>query len=288
MGTDDRYAECIHYYGGCLLQDNFWWACIMQVFNARPPDPEVVGERWRTLWLERLQAETFWADTWLRHPVLDDYWKHGSVCFDYGAIECPTWFWGGWADLYRDTPLRVAEHLRVPHKVTVGPWAHLYPHEGVPTPAVGFLQESLRWWDQWLKGRDTGVMAEPAHRFYMMEGAGPVTHMEHRDGRWVPEAVWPSPNVQLSKLALNPGRLDTDAAAEQALSICSPQTTGLAAGDWASFGNPGDLPGEQSLDSFGSLEFDGQPLREQLEYWATRHWCWTLLPTSRWHSWSRV
>jgi len=265
MGTDDRYAECIHYYGGCLLQDNFWWAGIMQVFNARPPDPQIVGERWRAMWLERLQAETFWADIWLRHPVLDDYWKHGSVCFDYGAVECPTWFWGGWADLYRDTPLRLAEHLQVPHKVTVGPWAHLYPHEALPTPAVGFLQESLRWWDHWLKGRDTGLMAETAHRFYMMEPAGPVTHLEHRDGRWVPEAAWPSPNVQLSKLALNPGRLDPAAAVEQALSICSPQTTGLAAGDWASFGNPGDLPGEQSLDSFGSLEFDGQPLHEQLE-----------------------
>ena len=47
MGTDDRYAECIHYSGGCLLHDNFWWGCIMQMFNARPPDPEIVGERWR-------------------------------------------------------------------------------------------------------------------------------------------------------------------------------------------------------------------------------------------------
>jgi len=40
------------------------------------------------------------------------------------------------ADLYRDTPLRLAAHLQVPHKVTVGPWAHLYPHEALPTPAV--------------------------------------------------------------------------------------------------------------------------------------------------------
>lgn len=153
MGTDDRFAECIHFSGGCLLNDNFWWGCVMQMFNARPPDPAVVGERWRDMWLQRLEAERFWPEIWLEHQSLDDYWKHGSVCFDYGAIQCPTWIWGGWADLYRDTPLRLAEHLQVPHRVTVGPWAHLYPHEALPGPAVGFLQEALRWWDRWLKER---------------------------------------------------------------------------------------------------------------------------------------
>jgi putative CocE/NonD family hydrolase len=267
MGTDDRYAECIHYSGGCLLQDNFWWGGVMQVFNARPPDPQVVGDRWRQVWLERLEKEQFWPEIWLRHPHLDAYWKHGSVCFDYDAITCPTWFWGGWADLYRDTPLRLAQNLRVPHKVTVGPWAHLYPHEAIPGPAVGFLQEALRWWDHWLKGIDSGVMSEPAHRFYMMESAGPVPHIEHRDGRWITEATWPSPHVHLQTLSLEPGRLcsESRAPSRQSLSIGSPQTTGLAAGDWASFGNPGDLPVDQSLDSFGSLEFDGEPLTERLE-----------------------
>ena len=38
------------------------------------------------------------------------------------------------------------------------------------------------------------------------------------------------------------------------------RSTGLASGDWGSFGNPGDVPGDQRLDSFGSLEFDAEPL----------------------------
>ena len=25
-------------------------------FNARPPDPEIVGARWREMWLERLEG----------------------------------------------------------------------------------------------------------------------------------------------------------------------------------------------------------------------------------------
>src|SRR6202042_2833530 len=50
-----------------------------------------------------------------------------------------------------------------------------------------------------------------------------------------------------------------------ALELSSPQSTGLASGDWASFGVAGDLPADQTLDSFGSLEFDGSALQERLE-----------------------
>ena len=265
MGTDDRFAECIHYSGGCLLNDNFWWGCIMQAFNARPPDPQIVGEGWRELWLERLQAERFWPEIWLEHQRLDDYWKHGSVCFDYDAIACPVWFWGGWADLYRDTPLRLAGNLRVPHKVTVGPWAHLYPHEAIPGPAVGFLQEALRWWDRWLKGLDRGVMQEPAHQFYMMDSVPPAPYHAERAGRWVTEAEWPSRRVLERGFAINADGLDASAGIERALPLASPQSTGLASGEWGSFAVPGDLPGDQRLDAFGSLEFDSQPLPARVE-----------------------
>ncbi|MFI4891253.1 MAG: CocE/NonD family hydrolase [Steroidobacterales bacterium] len=260
MGTDDRYAECIHYSGGCLLNDNFWWGCIMQVFNARPPDPAIVGERWRSTWLQRLEAEQFWPDLWLRHPHLDEYWKHGSVAFDYDAIACPVWFWGGWADLYRDTPLRLAQNLRVAHKVTIGPWAHLYPHEGLPAPAVGFLQEALRWWDHWLKDRDNGLMREPTFHVYLMDSARPLPYFAARAGRWIAGDERPADCVDTESFALNCDGLGAAAGPEGVLMIGSPQSTGLASGDWGSFANSGDLPGEQDLDAFGSLQFDTPPL----------------------------
>ncbi|MDF2764742.1 MAG: Peptidase, partial [Rhodospirillales bacterium] len=265
MGTDDRFEEDVHYSGGCLLSDNLSWGAIMQVFNARPPDPEIVGPRWRDMWLQRLEAERFWPEIWLQHQKRDAYWKHGSVCTDYAAIACPVWVWGGWADGYRDSPFRLASQLQVPHKITMGPWAHLYPHQAVPGPAVGFLQEALRWWDQFLKLRDTGVLSEPPYRFYMVENARPDPRHADRRGRWVAERKWPSPNVRMQSLALNPDRLDLHATPERALSLASPQTTGLAAGEWSSFGIVGDLPGDQRLDSFGSLEFRSDPLPAPLE-----------------------
>jgi putative CocE/NonD family hydrolase len=83
MGTDDRFAEDIHYSGGCLLGESLTWGAFMQVLNARPPDPVIVGPRWSEMWLERLDAETFWPETWLQHQTRDAYWQHGSVCTDY-------------------------------------------------------------------------------------------------------------------------------------------------------------------------------------------------------------
>jgi len=265
MGTDDRYAECIHYSGGCLMLDNFWWGCIMQIFNARPPDPAIVGEAWRGTWLARLEAETFWPETWLQHPSFDAYWRHGSVSTDYAAIACPTWFWGGWADLYRDTPLRLAEHLQAPHRVTVGPWAHLYPHEGLPKPAVGFLQEALRWWDRWLRDEPNDVMAEPPLQFYLMDAVPPQVAYAERPGRWIGETRWPSENLRLQRFALNDRVLGTVAEPERALTVCSPETLGLAGGEWGSFAVPGDLPMDQALEAAGALEFDGETLSEPLE-----------------------
>ena len=53
--TDDRYADDVHYAGGCLLGDNLNWGATMSTFAMRPPDPAVVGERWRAMWRERLE-----------------------------------------------------------------------------------------------------------------------------------------------------------------------------------------------------------------------------------------
>src|SRR5262249_21495283 len=42
--TDDRYADDVHYIGGCLLAyDMLSWASTMLSYNAPPPDPAVVG-----------------------------------------------------------------------------------------------------------------------------------------------------------------------------------------------------------------------------------------------------
>jgi predicted acyl esterase len=136
------------------------WASAMMAFNVRPPDPAIVGDRWRELWRERLDGNVDLAELWLRHQTRDEYWRHGSVREDYGAIECPVLAVGGWADAYVQAIFRMLEHLGCPRRALIGPWGHQWPQSGRPGPRIGFLQEAVRWWDHWLKGESNGVMAD--------------------------------------------------------------------------------------------------------------------------------
>src|SRR5690242_14429709 len=82
--TDDRYADDVHFMGGCLLNDNLGWGSVMHGIMTAPADPLLVGERWRAMWLERLENEPLLAEDWLRHQRRDEFWQHGSVCEDWG------------------------------------------------------------------------------------------------------------------------------------------------------------------------------------------------------------
>lgn len=267
MGTDDRWLEDIHFYGGVLANDNFWWGSIMQLYNAMPPDPAIVGEdRWRGMWKERLEAMTFWPALWLEHQTHDGMWRRGSISENYDDVQIPVYFFGGWADLFRDTPFRIAERLKGPVKVLMGPWAHLYPHEGSPKPRADFLGETIRFWDHWLKGRDTGLMDEPPLRFWIQESVHPAGSHQERPGRWVEEPGWPSQNIADRTLWLNDGVLAE--ASEQGsapMTICSPQTFGSAGGDMCSFAIPGDMPVDGRIDAGGALLFRTERLNEPLD-----------------------
>ena len=153
--TDDRYADDVHYMGGCLLGvDMLPWASLMYVWNGAPPDPEIVGDGWREMWLNRLAETPPYVEAWLTHQRRDAYWQHGSVCEDFSAIECPVYAIGGWVDGYSNAIPRLLEGLPGTSKGLIGPWGHGFPHDALPGPQIGFLQECLRWWDRWLKGEE--------------------------------------------------------------------------------------------------------------------------------------
>ena len=265
--TDDRYADDVHYMGGCLLGDNLSWASTMFDQNTHPPDPALVGNKWRDMWLERLEKSGFWLDTWMRHQHRDDYWKHGSVCEDYSAIRCPVMAVSGWADGYSNAVFRLMENLSVPRKGLLGPWSHKYPHEGVPGPAIGFLQEVRAWWDRWLKGIENGIDDEPMFRAWMQDSVPPTTSYTERPGRWVAEPSWPGPHVGSLDFTLDKWRLApaSEAVPEQPLPIQSPLSVGLFAGKWCSYQAPPDLPHDQRQEDGGALVFESEVLEKDLE-----------------------
>ncbi|KAF2478747.1 Alpha/Beta hydrolase protein [Neohortaea acidophila] len=257
--TADRYAGDIHYMGGCLLVDNFTWGASMFAIAPTPPDEADFGDGWRETWLKRLESGNTYVAEWHEHQHRDTFWRHASVNEDYSAVKVPTYLVGGWSDPYSNSIFDMMKNFSCPRKALVGPWGHLYPNFASPKPRIGFLQEALRWWDQHLKGKETGIMNEPAIRCWMQDTVPPQRHFEERPGHWVAESSWPSDNTEHRSMALAPGKLvsESDSSAnKEHLSIRSPQTVGFAAGKWLIFGPYPEGPGDQRQDAIGSLVFD--------------------------------
>jgi putative CocE/NonD family hydrolase len=264
--TDDRYADDVHYRGGCLLTtDALAWASHMFAMNGLPPDPELVGERWRDMWLDRLGHTPPYVEAWMSHQTRDAFWQQGSVCENYSDITCAVYAVGGWADAYTNAIPRLLEGLPGPRKGLIGPWSHNYPHAGVPGPAIGFLQECLRWWDYWLKGIDTGIMDEPMLRVWVQDSVRPSPFYGERPGRWVAETGWPAPGLETRTYWLNEHSLEDAPGAEKRITYRASQLGGFAAGVWCPYGHAADLPFDQRAEDGLSLTFDSPPLEEAME-----------------------
>lgn len=263
-GTDDRFSDDVHFMGGCLLYNNLSWGAQYFAYMARPPDPTAFGAGWRDAWLERIDAAPFVLDEWIGHQSKDDYWKHASVSEDYGAVACPTYVVGGWADGYAAAAMRMAEHLTCPKRVVVGPWAHTYPHIARPGPQIDWLSDATRWWDRWLKGIDTGVDVEDPIWLWMRDAAPPAPDYARRGGRWVSFRDWPGHEdrrryfLSRAMLSTKPG----PAERAQAKSIIASGATG---GEWLPHGVGPEMPLDQRLEDAGAVVFDTEPLDRPLE-----------------------
>ncbi len=259
--TDDRYDDDVHYQGGAVLaREMLGWAMTLLGFNAKPPDPQVVGERWRELWQQRLDGTPAFVDRWMEHSQRDAYWKHGSIRENYTAIRCPVLMVGGWADGYTNAIIRVLNGLDVPCRGIIGPWAHQYPYAGRPGPSIGFLQESVRWWDHWLNERERGVLDTPKLRVWMQQYTTP--RPVSWPGEWVGSALtadeFEARNLYLVGSALQPAP-----GPAIAMSLADDPRHGADSGLWCPFG-PHDLAGDQRPDDAVSKTFDTAPLEADL------------------------
>ena len=262
---DDRYDQSLHYTGGCFLLEQLWWTDSTVSLNALPPDPDVVGDRWRETWQARLDNIKPWIDDWLDHQRRDEYWRRASICEDWSAIGCAVLAVGGWADYLSRSIPRLLANLTAPCWGLIGPWGHSYPHEGLPGPSIGFLQECVRFFDHFLKDTANGYDETAAYRVWMQDYRPPMADHGTARGRWVAEDVWPSPRIRDRSFVLNNGQLDDTPTESVALSHSSPLELGQTASEWLCLGVPGELPGDQRIDDGLSLTFDSTPLPESLE-----------------------
>ena len=125
--------------------------------------------------------------------LVDPYDKEEAVKkseAEFSKIKVPTYTGSGWYGYTYKTHLVGAQNwfrsLDAPHKklLLAGP-AHL------DRPVKAFHNEMLRWYDQWLKGIDTGILNDPPVRFWVM-GAN----------EWRSGSDWPLPETQWIKFYL--------------------------------------------------------------------------------------
>jgi uncharacterized protein len=263
FATDDRYTDDVHYGGGILraldLVDYPTW---MLAMNALPPVPSLAGAGWRDLWLERLESLTPWVLQWLEEQVDGPYWRHGSLRPEYERIRAATMIVVGWADGYRNMALRTFEHMRCPKRLLIGPWDHRWPDSGKPGPRVDFIPLMVQWFDRWLRGRDTGVDAEPPMTVFVRRSTPPAPDLDEMRGSWRYEDGWPLSRLTDLTLALADATLRPRDPRPDELEVRG--DVGIAAPTWCpdhSFVQPSD----QRPDEPYSLVYEWARLDDELE-----------------------
>ena len=266
--TVDRYNDDIHYKNGCHLSAQLSWAATMLAYQSRSPDPELVGEGWREMWLERLENEPFFLEEWLEHQRRDDFWRHGSICGDFDGFPVPALVIAGWADGYRNTPIKAVEGLGSRAKAMIGPWVHKYPHFAWPKPRADFHSEAIRWWNRWLRDEQNDAEKLPQMRAYILDGPRPALRREADPGRWVVKDAWTPPAMQTLAVAGDGSLIAAGSAAKGIgdVYLRSPLDTGTAAGEYFTLKPDAEMAGDQRIDDAGSLVFQTHPLLEAEDY----------------------
>lgn len=101
----------------------------------------------------------------------------------------PVQLLSGWYDLWVRDAMSWHAALTGDQRLLVGPWCHN------DRSGVDLATEHLRWFDQWLKGIDTGVMSEPRIRYYTVNA--------HPDDAWRTAETWPPPGSRSTTLLLS-------------------------------------------------------------------------------------
>jgi len=257
--TDDLYQDDVHFIDGMTHVDT--WEMSQDLDNARPGAPDYLID-------ERYFAERFDTPPWMLtyKPQQRDgpFWDRTALKTRYDSIRIPTFLVGGWYDGYRDSIPRMLEHMKAPVKAIIGPWNHTYPNNPYPKPGIEWRREAVRWFDQWLKGRNTGIMDEPRFAVYVRRWHPPGPYLEEAPGEWRYEDGWPIERIREQTFYPRADRTLGEALSGEDVHLLRYMpTTGIEAGGpvlW--FGDV--APDQRPTDAF-SLIYDTQPLDRDVE-----------------------
>lgn len=259
MATEDLYQEDVHYIDGIMHTDS--WMMSNDLYNSLPGAPDfIMDEVW---YRNRFEVEPS-VFTYMHQQRDGPFWERASALKKYDRIKIPGFHIGGWFDGYRDSLPRMLENVKAPVKAMLGPWDHDFPHNAAHTPQIEWRHEAVRWFDHWLKGIDTGIMAEPAFAVYVRDWHPPGPGVADFPGRWRWEDGWPIQRARsetwYAQGQKGLARTTAEASVEK---LEYKPSSGLEAGGpvmwWGSV-----LPDLQAADAH-ALVFDSEPLAQPLE-----------------------
>lgn len=138
----------------------------------------------------RTPAQKLMVD-FIVHPfATEPFWTDRDA--DVSAIEVPCVLgacWGSYG-LHLSGSLLDFEQLRAPGQLLVGPPIYL------DRPIYQLAYDQLRWFDQWLKGIESGLEAEPRVRVFVPG-----------KGEWLEREEWPFPETRWTRFNLHAGGL---------------------------------------------------------------------------------
>ncbi|MDX2096568.1 MAG: CocE/NonD family hydrolase [Leptolyngbyaceae cyanobacterium bins.59] len=210
MVAYDLYADWAYEGGAFCLQTNLLWGIQLAAEIARrqgndetyhalyaaarnpplydpiPANPQI---------LQELAPECFYYD-WLANSNPDaEYWQRISPRNHLQKADLPMLHIGGWFDSMMRGTLHLYQAMTVrshfPQFLVVGPWSHLPWSRKVgaidygPEAANLIDRMQIRWFDQFLKEQDTGLLEE-----------APVQLFEMGSNQWQAFLSWPESSAQ--------------------------------------------------------------------------------------------
>jgi len=255
MATDDLYHDDVHHMDGAFHVDQF-----MPVMDHQNTLPQTLNYPLDEAYFGDRFNHYPWFLTYTKNQLDGEFWRKNSLRWQYDKIRVPCYLIGGLLDGYRDSIPRMLENMKVPIRAAIGPYKHDWPDNGVPGPNYEWRHEAVRWWDYWLKGRNTGIMDDPPLALFIREGHGPDAALKTTPGHWVFEE-WPVKGTEWKKFFPSEYRRLQNRPGKAAVeSLRYVPSFGVQTGLW--WGEP---TGDIRPDDAGALVFDSPTVEKKFE-----------------------
>lgn len=151
-------------------------------------DPDIRANPWLVKALQEPdEAHSPQVNELTLQPLDSPFYRERAVDFTRDT-SIPGYFGADWGlyGIHLGGDIRAFENWKGPSRLTIGPPLYL------DRPLYQYAYEALRWFDHWLKGNDTGMMAEPPVRLFI-EGTG----------EWKTAESWPVPGTRWTPFYLH-------------------------------------------------------------------------------------